>query len=155
MASTFFKKFFVIFAAGVVLVAIPLVYIEQRMLDDELLSRIHKREERLVPVAKAAEKADEPQTYRVWVTAYSSTPEETDDTPFLTAKGTAVRDGIIAANFLPFGTEVLIPAIFGNRVFIVEDRMHLRKKNFVDIWMPTKEAAEEFGIARTEIVVLN
>lgn len=158
MGNDFFKKFFVVFAAGVVLVAIPLVYLEQRTLDEELLSRIHRREELLVPVAKAAEAApdaaSEPESYRVWVTAYSSTPEETDDTPFVTAKGTEVRDGIIAANFLPFGTEVRIPSLFGDKVFIVEDRMHQRKKNFVDIWMPTKEAAQQFGIARAEIVVL-
>jgi len=152
MESTFFKKFFVIFAAGVVLVTIPLVYLEQRTLNDELLSRIQRQEKRLVPVAKAAER---PESYQVWVTAYSSTPEETDDTPFVTAKGTEVRDGVIAANFLPFGTEVQIPSVFGDKVFVVEDRMHARKKNFVDIWMSTKEAAEAFGIARAEIVVLN
>ena len=40
-----------------------------------------------------------------WVTAYSSTPEETDDTPFVTASGTSVRDGVIATNFLEFGTK--------------------------------------------------
>lgn len=92
---------------------------------------------------------------RVWVTAYTSTPEETDETPFLTANNTAVEDGIIAANFLPFGTKVQIPTIFGDKVFTVTDRMHARKKNFVDIWMSEKNDALAFGIRRAEIVILD
>ncbi len=92
---------------------------------------------------------------KVWVTAYSSTPEETDDTPFITALGTSVREGIIATNMYPFGTRIRIPEFFGERTFIVEDRMHPRKKNFVDIWMPTKQDAKNFGIAFTDIVVLD
>lgn len=94
-------------------------------------------------------------TVTVWVTAYSSTPEETDDTPFITAKGTFVRDGIIAANFLPFGTKVQIPSLFGDKIFVVEDRMHRRKTNNVDVWMPTKADALRFGAHRAEIAVLN
>lgn len=95
-----------------------------------------------------------PLTYHVWVTAYSSTPEETDDTPFFTASGSRVREGVIAANFLPFGTKVTIPELFGDRVFTVEDRMHRRKNEFVDIWMPNKWDAEEFGIKRATLVVV-
>ncbi|HNY97834.1 MAG TPA: hypothetical protein PKM84_01795, partial [Candidatus Pacearchaeota archaeon] len=36
---------------------------------------------------------------KVIVTAYSSTPDQCDDTPFVTAAGNQVRDGIVAANF--------------------------------------------------------
>ena len=104
-------------------------------------------------IAEAAE--DHKQVTRsVWITAYSSTPEETDDTPFITASMTQVRDGIVAANFLDFGTEIRIPRLFGDKVFVVEDRMHRRKKNFVDIWMPSKMEALEFGIHHTDIVIL-
>lgn len=92
---------------------------------------------------------------QVWVTAYSSTPEETDDTPFITASGNSVRHGIVAANFLPLGTKVQIPEFFGDTIFEVDDRMHSRKTNFVDVWMPTKEDARRFGIAYTEILVLD
>ncbi len=95
------------------------------------------------------------KTQSVWVTAYSSTPEETDDTPFITASGTKVRDGIIATNMLPMKTRVKIPKLFGDKIFVVEDRMHPRKTNFVDVWMPTKEGALRVGITYTEIVVLN
>ncbi len=91
----------------------------------------------------------------VWVTAYASVPEETDDTPFETASGSTVHDGVMAANFLPFGTKVQIPSLFGNKVFTVEDRLHPRKKGVVDIWMATPEAARDFGVYKTEIAVLN
>lgn len=96
-----------------------------------------------------------PPIKHVWVTAYSSTPEETDDTPFITASGKHVADGIIATNFLPFGTVVKIPELFDDKTFIVEDRMHRRKKNFVDVWMPTKQQAKEFGITYTQIVIFD
>ena len=90
----------------------------------------------------------------MWVTAYSSEPEQTDDTPFITASGTRVRDGIVATNELPIGTKVRIPAIYGDKIFIVEDRMHQRMKNKIDIWMTTREQALRFGIKKAEIVVL-
>jgi 3D (Asp-Asp-Asp) domain-containing protein len=104
----------------------------------------------VVSVAKAAEFVP----HNVWVTAYSSSPDETDDTPFTTANNTEVHDGVIATNLLPFGTLVKIPDYFGDKVFMVEDRMHRRKTNFVDIWMPSKERAKNFGIHYTEILVL-
>ncbi len=105
--------------------------------------------------ANAAEGDGDSSVRKVWVTAYSSTPEETDDTPFTTASMTEVRDGIIAANFLPFGTKVMIPELFGDKIFVVEDRMHKRKVDFVDVWMADKNAALEFGISHTDIVILN
>lgn len=91
----------------------------------------------------------------VWITAYSSTPEETDDTPFITASGEYVRDGIVAVNFLPFGTRVRIPELFGEKEFVVKDRMHRRKTNFIDVWMPSKELAQEFGIHYTAVEILS
>lgn len=91
----------------------------------------------------------------VWITAYSSTPEETDDTPYITASMTEVRDGVVAANFLPIGTKIKIPKLFGEKIFTVEDRMHHRKKNFVDIWMPSQEEAIDFGIAKATIVIVD
>jgi len=125
-----------------------------------ILSPVSTTSENHENMARAATVEQEPAkqeqvTMEVFVTAYSSTPEETDDTPFITASGKPVRDGIVATNLLPLGTKVQIPEYFGERVFVVEDRMHRRKINFVDIWMPTKEEAEEFGIARTDIVVLD
>ena len=44
----------------------------------------------------------------VIATAYSSTPWQTDSTPYITADGATVRDGIIANNMLTFGTQVKV-----------------------------------------------
>lgn len=91
----------------------------------------------------------------VWVTAYASVPGQTDSTPFITASGEHVHDGTIAANWLPFGTKVKIPALFGNKVFTVEDRMNQAFNERADIWMPTVNAAIRFGIQHVTVVVLN
>ncbi len=91
----------------------------------------------------------------VIVTAYSSTPWETWGNPFVTAAGTWVKDGIVANNYLPFGTKVRMPEIYGDRVFIVEDRMHSRKGNYhFDIWFPSHSEAVNFGVKRTYVEVL-
>lgn len=93
-------------------------------------------------------------TLSVWVTAYASVPEETDDTPFITASNKHVKDGFLAANFLPFGTKVTIPSLFGDKVFTVEDRMSKRKTGFVDVWMPSVSDAKDFGIHKAQIVIV-
>lgn len=90
----------------------------------------------------------------VLVTAYSSTESQTDSTPFITASGTRVRDGVVAANWLPIGAKVKIPALFGDKVFVVEDRMAKKNSHKLDIWFSTTEAAIRFGIKRTAIVIL-
>jgi 3D (Asp-Asp-Asp) domain-containing protein len=90
----------------------------------------------------------------VMVTAYSSTPDQTDDTPFITASGTLVRDGIVAANFVPLGTKVRLPDLYGDKVFLVEDRMHPRKQYMVDIWFSTYQGAKDFGAKLTNIEIL-
>lgn len=101
------------------------------------------QEDTLTPAADAAPK----RVYmRVPMTAYSSTPDQTDDTPFITASGTHVRDGILAANFLPIGTRVKIPSHFGDKIFVVEDRMNARYNIRADIWMESRDAAKMWGI---------
>lgn len=94
------------------------------------------------------------EVIKVWITAYSSSIDETDDTPLITASNTGVRDGIVAANFLPFGTLIKIPSVFGDKVFVVEDRMHWRKNWVVDVWMPSKQKALNFGAYLTDIQVV-
>lgn len=88
------------------------------------------------------------------ITAYSSTPDQTDESPFITAWGTYVRDGIVAANFLPFGTKIKIPGIFGDKIFVVEDRMNSRHVYKIDIWFPDRQSALEFGIKTTKIQIV-
>jgi len=95
-------------------------------------------------------------TFNVLVTAYSSTPEETDDTPFVTAAGTGVRDGIVANNLLPFGTKIRMPSLYGDKIFVVEDRMNAKKSDYhVDVWYPSKREAINFGSKITSVQILN
>ena len=75
------------------------------------------------------------------VTAYSSTPEETDDTPFITASGQTVRKGIVATNELAIGSLVKIDG----RVYEVQDRTNARYQYLYDIWMPSKQEALDWG----------
>ena len=95
------------------------------------------------------------KTYTVRATAYSSTIDQTDDTPFVTASGTNVRDGILATNFLPFGTKIRIPEIYGDKVFIVEDRMNRRYWYNIDIWFPERSLAMAFGSKKVTIEIVD
>lgn len=96
----------------------------------------------------------EPRVIKTLITAYSSSPEETDSTPFITASGNYVHHGVVAANFLPFGTRVRMPKIFGDKVFIVEDRLRSDYNDRIDVWFPTKEGALRFGQQISEIEIL-
>ena len=88
------------------------------------------------------------------ITAYSSTPDQTDDSPFISANGTYVYDGMVAANFLPFGTKIKIPEVFGDKIFTVEDRMNSRYWQKVDVWFPDRESALHFGVKVLKIQIL-
>ncbi|MBI5700182.1 3D domain-containing protein [Candidatus Saganbacteria bacterium] len=70
---------------------------------------------------------------------------QTDSTPWITASGTRCREGVIASNFLPMGAKVLIEG-FGDRVFVVEDRMNKRYNRRIDIWFRDYSDARQFGV---------
>ena len=110
----------------------------------------------LFPISNPSE--PEPKvvgTISVVITAYSSSPQETDEDPYITAAGTWVREGIIANNYLPFGTKVKIPELYGDKIFTVEDRMNWKKGNYhIDIWFASYWEAKEFGAKRTYIEIL-
>jgi 3D (Asp-Asp-Asp) domain-containing protein len=92
------------------------------------------------------------------MTAYNSEVGQTDDSPCITANGFNVcKHGIedtIAANFLKMGTKVRIPELFGDRIFVVRDRMNARHANRVDVWFKDRSAAIKFGIRVAKIEVL-
>ncbi len=88
------------------------------------------------------------------ITGYSSTVDQTNSEPFITASGYRVRDGIVAANFLPFGAKIRIPEAFGDKVFVVKDRMNRRFNNRVDVWFSTRQEALNFGVKYTYIEVI-
>ena len=93
----------------------------------------------------------------VVATAYNSEPGQTDDTPCITANGhdlcdtyaTYGADNTIAANFLPIGTTVRFPDLYGDKVFVVRDRMNARYGyGRIDMWLPVKADAKIFGVKR-------
>lgn len=89
------------------------------------------------------------------ITAYSSTPQETDDDPYITAAGTRVREGIVANNLLPIGTKIRIPELYGNKIFMVEDRMNPKKGYYhLDIWFPSYQEAKNFGAKKAYVEIL-
>ena len=112
------------------------------------------------PVAESLPLATAKQPKKViWVTvtAYSSTPDQTDSDPCTTANGFDVcknnEENVIAANFLPFGTTVKMPDYFGDRTFAVQDRMNQRYTQRVDVWFKTREAAKEFGVQKLKVEI--
>jgi len=157
------KKLFFVFPA-ILLIGMPLLWLPGSQTNPDLSLNNSILEEKLAIfgedtlIAVSDPAAPDPkivQKLPVIVTAYSSTVWETDDTPFITAAGTEVRDGIIANNILPFGTKVRIPELYGDKIFVVEDRMSWKKGNYqVDIWLPSYWEAKEFGAKRTYIEVL-
>ncbi len=92
------------------------------------------------------------------MTAYNSEVGQTDDSPCITANNFNVcAHGIedtVAANFLPFGTNIRIPELFGDRIFIVRDRMNRRYTDRVDVWMLKRSDALQFGLKRATIEVI-
>jgi len=90
---------------------------------------------------------------KVTATGYSSSPLETDSSPFITASNTMARPGVIAlSRDLLRAYNPSAPFDFGDRVilsgigeFIVEDSMHHRWKRRVDIWFPSRLEALRFG----------
>lgn len=121
----------------------------------ELALSIQAMQNKTVPFGTlpAAEDGSPNRIMKVPVTAYSSEVGQTDSTPFTTASGTTVRDGIVAANFLPIGTKVKFPDLYGDKVFVVEDRMNARYNKHMDIWMPETADAKNFGLQYTTIEV--
>lgn len=110
--------------------------------------------------AKLPENKDRKVKYsrKVAITAYNSTVEQCDDTPCITANGFDVcKHGIedtVATNMLSFGTKIRIPELFGDKVFVVRDRMNKRYSNRVDVWMSKEFHAKIFGLQYAEIEIL-
>lgn len=120
-------------------------------------------------------RASGPAVLVLKATAYTSSVRETDSTPFVTATGARTRFGIIAvsrdllSSDLPYGSKVKIEDLgewgtgrgkgrFNNMlrdvVFVVEDTMHKRKRQQIDVWMPDRALALKWGVRRVRITVL-
>jgi 3D (Asp-Asp-Asp) domain-containing protein len=96
---------------------------------------------------------------RVTCTAYSSTPDQTDSTPFQTASMQTVQRGFIALSRdllrrytdgapFDFGDHV---EVVGVGVFRVEDTMHRRWRRRADLWVRSRAEARLWG-CRTVLI---
>jgi 3D (Asp-Asp-Asp) domain-containing protein len=86
------------------------------------------------------------------VTAYTSSVEETDDTPDITASGSKTAKGTIACpDRLEFGRRVIV----AGKEYVCLDRMNKRYRDMemYDIWFETKGEAYEFGTRKLIIKV--
>ena len=146
------------FIAGVILfeILVPQIINAELKNPVQIMSNIQLVKNGKLTVCKLNKEAYETvKKVKMIITAYSSTPDQTDDTPFITASGKHVASNIVANNMLPFGTKIRIPELYGDKIFVVEDRMHTRKGNYMaDIWMPEYSQAKNFGVKVTEIEVV-
>ena len=105
-------------------------------------------------------------------TGYNSLESQTDDTPFTTATGTQTRPGIVAISrdllggSVPYGSLVRLKDLGGYHgggygkfqetldaqgLFIVEDTLHQRKTQQVDVWFETYSEALAWGVRKVEL----
>jgi 3D (Asp-Asp-Asp) domain-containing protein len=99
------------------------------------------------------------------MTAYSSDVGQTDASPCLPADWKYNlcehyeqfgEQDTIAANFLPLGTKVRFPDLYGEKVFTVRDRMNARYGvGRGDIWMPTRAEAKQFGVKKVTMEIFS
>lgn len=121
----------------------------------ELMAEAAQNETAQTGVLTPASLIDTPdKVMTVSMTAYNSLPEQTDGNPFETAMGTVTRHGIVAMNGVPLGTYVKIPELYGDEIFIVEDRMNARYTNRMDIWMENYSDAIHFGLKHNVTIEL-
>ncbi|HTX86778.1 MAG TPA: hypothetical protein VMC41_01775 [Candidatus Nanoarchaeia archaeon] len=98
-------------------------------------------------------------TVNATLTAYNSDVGQTDDSPCITANGFDLckhgQEDTVAINGVKMGTKVRFPDLFGDRVFVVRDRMNARyDSNRVDVWMLSRADAKTFGVKTAKMEVL-
>jgi 3D (Asp-Asp-Asp) domain-containing protein len=115
-------------------------------------------------------------TLLVRATAYNSLESQTNSQPFITATGARTRWGIVAVSRdllqseLPYGSLVRLrdhgtyhsgrgAGVFqslldATDVFIVEDTMHPRKRNQIDVWFQDYASAVNWGVRKMTVEVV-
>lgn len=101
------------------------------------------------------------ETFIGEITGYASLDPRAEEgvcfsgNPAITASGAKVERGVVAANFLEFGTEIRIPEYFGSEVFIVKDRMASEYGwGNIDIWFKNQDDAKKLGRVSTKIEIV-
>jgi 3D (Asp-Asp-Asp) domain-containing protein len=113
--------------------------------------------------------------YTLKSTAYNSHESQTDSSPFITATGATTAFGIIAVSqdlleVIPYGSLVRLKDLGGYNsgrgvgkfqellnaqgLFIVEDTMHPRKVEQIDVWFPHEAEALSWGVRKVELEVV-
>ena len=108
-------------------------------------------------------------------TAYNSMVSQTNDQPFVTATGRRTGWGVVAVSRdllgtdLPYGTLVRLrdlgnfhsgrgagayQSLLDETVFVVEDTMHPRKRNQIDLWFAEYASALAWGVRQLEVEVV-
>ena len=109
-------------------------------------------------------------------TGYNSMVNQTDSTPFITSTGQRTHFGIIAvspdllSHKLPYGSLVRIQDLgnyytgrgYGHYqglldsqgLFVVEDTMHYRKRDQIDIWFSDYASAVNWGMRKVRVEVI-
>jgi 3D (Asp-Asp-Asp) domain-containing protein len=109
----------------------------------------------------------------VRATAYNSLETQTNSQPFITATGARTRWGIVAVSrdllqtSLPYGSLVRLvdlgqfhtgrgagtyqALLDGTGTFIVEDTMHPRKTNQIDVWFQDYPSAVNWGVRQMRV----
>ncbi|PIR86624.1 MAG: hypothetical protein COU11_04800 [Candidatus Harrisonbacteria bacterium CG10_big_fil_rev_8_21_14_0_10_49_15] len=122
--------------------------------------------ERVALVSSTALVQPQYEQMTVTATAYNSLKGQTDDSPCIAARGynlcEANMENVIAANFLPMGTKIIVPELHGDQVFTVVDRMNSRYSKYcsdtecrLDFWMREYSDARKFGKQTVDIIVLS
>lgn len=115
-------------------------------------------------------------TFELRATGYNSLVDQTDSTPFITATGARTRFGIVAVSRdllgtdLPYGSLVRLRDLGGyytgrgvgafqalldsQGLFVVEDTMHARKTQQLDVWFAEYSTAINWGVRRIEVEVV-
>jgi len=97
----------------------------------------------------------EHRTVKASVSGYSSSKDQTDENPFITANGDTVGSGTIACpSEFDFGTKIEIKG----EEYVCNDRMHKRYRNesdpyYFDIWFESRKEAVEFGRQNLEVII--
>ena len=114
--------------------------------------------------------------FHLLATGYNSLESQTDSTPHITSTGRRTQFGIVAVSRdllgrdLPYGSLVRIRDL-GNfyngrgagqyqtlldsqELFIVEDTMHARKTQQIDIWFGDFASAASWGVRQVEVQVI-
>lgn len=126
--------------------------------------------ETLASASAVAAESPLESTHRVvtaTLSAYTARVQETDSSPCIAASGYDICENedeknVVAANFVPLGTKLMIPKIFGDKVFTVEDRMNARFNDTrtVDVLFTGEKpheavnAALKFGRQKSAVVIL-